>query len=160
MIFFNYHLKRNRSQLKYSISNLFRYTYIVILVVIAVSSLITGSIPIAGIIVAVVSLIALTYREEWIFDAEKKEARYQITFLLLNKANTIPFDDIHYFDLQRRNLPQPFNRNRIQYYLILVTKEGRSYEIGSDKVRYSDKIISDANDIAVYCDCPLHHSKI
>ncbi len=160
MIFFNYQLTRKHNQIKYKISNLFRYTYIIILVVLAMAFLVTKSLPIAGIIIAVISLAALTYREEWVFDGEKNEARYQITFLMLNKTNTIPFDNIHYFDLQSRNLPLPFGRKRIQYYLVLVNKEGESYEIGSDKVRYSDKIISDANEIAVHCNRPLHHSTI
>lgn len=160
MIFFNYRLAQKNKQIKYGVSSLFRYTYMVILAVVVVAFVLTGSLPIVGVIIALISLVALTYREEWVFDDERAEARYQISFLLLNKSNAIPFDDIHYFDLQSRDMPQPFSRKRIQYYLVLINKEGETYEVGSDKVRYSDKILEDANTIALYCDKPLHHTQI
>ena len=146
--------------MKYSVSSVFRYTYILILAILILSFITTQSLPIAGIVIAIVCLVALTYREEWVFDAELSEASYKMAFLMVRNAKVIPFSHIQYLDLRSRLLPLPFGRQRTQYYIILVDKQGDAYEIGSDKVRYSDKIVEDAGTLAAHCGVPLQETKL
>jgi len=145
-------------------SALFRILFAIIFAILwsGMTAFSEGSIPLFGLIIMGVALIAIVYEERWIFDRNQKTIEFRMGLLFLNRKVKYSFNDIEEFSfvtLQQGKIIDPAletARFGSRYTLFgLVTKTGDKRSIEMLKSRLAPGLKQKADQVSRFCEIPL-----
>lgn len=146
---FNFDLKnysKERDIIHLREPNSFYISFFIILILLT-AGLLTISVNLIPLILTILSLILLTYREEWIFNKKSQSITYLRGAVFLYKRSRYNFDDLEEVDYNSlvkgkkddsKDEKLPFYLKRY-YYLKLFFKNGDSFTVLTIPERLKDR---------------------